>query len=58
MDQNQQSHFQKIMSKILLKNGIVIHADGQKRQNVLIDNGKISAIGEIENIDSDLEIID
>ena len=37
MDQNQQSHFQKIMSKILLKNGIVIHVDGLKRQNVMIN---------------------
>jgi dihydropyrimidinase len=46
------------MSKILLKNGIVIHTDGQKRQNVLIDNGKISAIGDVEYIDSDIELID
>ena len=58
MDQNQQSHFQKIMSKILLKNGIVIHADGQKRQNVLIDNGKISEIGQLNGYNSDVEIID
>ena len=36
MKQNPQFHFQKIMSKTLLKSGLVVHADGQKREDILI----------------------
>ena len=36
MKQNPQFHFQKIMNKTLLKSGLVVHADGQKREDILI----------------------
>jgi len=45
------------MNKNLLKNGLVIHEDGQKREDILIENGRISAIGDLQNVD-DFEIID
>ena len=45
------------MSKTLLINGTVVHADGQKREDILIENGRISAIGDLQNV-NDAEIID
>lgn len=45
------------MSKTLLINGMVVYADGQKREDVLIENDIISAIGDLQNI-NDAEIID
>ena len=42
----------KIMNKNLLKNGIVIHSDGQSKQDILIENNKIAAIGDIISVSS------
>jgi len=46
------------MSKILLKNGLVIQADGQKLEDILVSDSKISALGKIPEIGSDIKIID
>ncbi|MCJ7801894.1 MAG: amidohydrolase family protein, partial [Candidatus Marinimicrobia bacterium] len=46
------------MSKTLLKNGFVVHADGQKQEDILIENGIISAVGDIKHFSSDVKIID
>ena len=45
------------MSKTLLIKGMVIHADGQKHEDILIDNDKISAIGDLQKF-NDVNIID
>lgn len=45
------------MSKTLLTKGMVIHADGQKHEDILINNDKISAIGDLQNV-NDVDIID
>lgn len=46
------------MRKILLKNGLVIHAEGQKREDILIENSKITAVGDVQSVGSDVKIID
>jgi dihydropyrimidinase len=46
------------MSKTLLKNGLVVHTDGKKRDDILIENGIISAVGDINSSSSDVNIID
>lgn len=46
------------MRKILLKNGLVIHAEGQKREDILIENNKITAVGDVQSVGSDVKIID
>ncbi len=46
------------MRKTLLKNGITINPDGQEHKDVLIENSKISAIGDIQSASSDINIID
>ena len=40
------------MSKTLLKMGLVIHSDGQKHEDILIDNDKISAVGDVQKVGS------
>jgi len=45
------------MKKTLLKNGLIIRADGQKREDILIKNDRINAIGDLQNV-NDAEIID
>jgi len=46
------------MNKTLLKNGIIVNADGQKHEDVLIENKKISAIGDVQSANSNVNIID
>ena len=46
------------MSKILLKNGLVIHTDRQKREDIFIENNKIAAIGDMLSIGRETKIID
>ena len=46
------------MSKILLKNGLVFHAKGQKHEDILIENNIISAVGDINNTSDDIKVID
>lgn len=46
------------MRKILLKNGLVIHAEGQKREDILIKNSKITAVGDVQSVGSEVKIID
>ena len=58
MAQNPRFHFQIIRSKTLLQNGLVIHADGQKREDILLENTIISAVGDVNNTGSDVKVID
>lgn len=46
------------MSKTLLKNGIIVNIHGQEHKDVLIENGKISAIGAVQSVSSEINIID
>jgi len=46
------------MRSTILKNGLVIHANGQKREDILIENNIISAVGDINNTSNGIKVID
>ncbi|MBU0528888.1 amidohydrolase family protein [bacterium] len=46
------------MNNTILKNGLVIHSDGQKREDILIENDKISAVGDVQDVVTDIKVID
>ena len=46
------------MRSTILKNGLVIHANGQKREDILIENNIISTVGDINNTGNDIKVID
>ncbi|MFC1784785.1 amidohydrolase family protein [Candidatus Neomarinimicrobiota bacterium] len=46
------------MRNTILKNGLVIYTDRQEREDILIENGIISAVGDIKHFSSDVKVID
>ena len=46
------------MSKTLLQNGTIIHANEHKHEDILIENNKISAVGDVLSYSSDTKVID
>ncbi len=46
------------MNSLLIKNGLIIHADGQREENILIQNETIAAVGTELEYSSETQIID
>lgn len=44
--------------RLLIKNGIVVNADGQAKQDLLIENGLVSQLADVISVEQPCEIID